>query len=108
MRNLLLTIIFTLLTGCAAISSSGDLKLLHPADVIPYNPKFPVDNTGCNQIYYTTYAYARWHYHDRDYMLYPTDDILRCVDYSADPEYQQLFHVWMLASLFSGLFIFTP
>ncbi len=108
MRNLLLIVVFTFLTGCAVISPLGDLELLHPADAIPYNPKFPVDNTGCTQIYATTYAYARWHYHNLDYLLYPTNDILRCADYSTDPEYRQLFHVWMVASVFSGLFFFTP
>jgi hypothetical protein len=108
MRNSILTLALLLLTGCATFTPSGQLRLDHPANVIKYNPKFPVDNTGCKQIYYTSYAYARWYYHDRDYYLYPTNNILRCVDYSSDPEYQRLFHVWMLASIFPALFVITP
>jgi hypothetical protein len=91
-----------ILSGCAAIGSDGKLELRHPADIYTYNPKFPVFNEGCNVIYTTTYVYARWHYHNRDYFLYPTEDVLRCADYSQDPEYREMWHIWGLSALFLG------
>jgi len=96
-----LTICFLLLlSGCAAIRPDGKLELRHPADIYTYNPKFPVFNEGCKEVYSTTYAYARWHYHNRDYFLYPTEDVLRCADYSQDPAYREMWHIWGITVLF--------
>lgn len=94
-----------ILSGCAVIGSDGKLELRHPADIYTYNPKFPVFNEGCDTIYATTYVYARWHYNNRDYFLYPTEDVLRCADYSQDPEYREMWHSLGIAWLFFGAII---
>ncbi len=102
MKHLVLLVLLVNLTGCAVIGKGGKLELRHPADVYTYNPKFPVFNQDCKEIYSTTYAYARSHYGNRDYLLYPIEDVLRCVDYSQDPEYREMWHLWGLSLLFMG------
>jgi hypothetical protein len=82
-----------LLTSCAVITDQGKLELRHPADIYTYNPKFPVFNDGCKMVYAITYDFAQRHYHNRDFFLYPTNDVLRCVDYSFDPKYRKAWNV---------------